>query len=43
MTSETTNKIKNKLNGIIKGKGVCTAKAITNRVKRQPTEWEKYL
>ena len=37
------NKNKNKQVNLIKLKSFCTAKGPTNKVKRQPSEWEKII
>ena len=43
VSSGKRNKSKNKLLDYIKLTSFCTAKAITNTMKRQPTVWGRYL
>ena len=41
-TKSKSNKSNNKC-GCIELKGFCTEKETINKMKKQPTEWEKYL
>jgi len=40
-TKNKSNKSKNKLMGLHQIKSFCTAKETIDKMKRQPTEWEK--